>query len=236
MTKIELAATIMLGRENDGKLEILLVRRNKALAFAGGLWVFPGGKIEENELEETQSELEAAKVAAVRETKEEVDLAINASDLIFFRHWTTPLIESRRFAAYFFFGSVNQLGHKVKIDDSEIKDHIWIEPEKALEKIRKAEYTMLPPTILSLQFIRKCKSINEVIQLLNQEEPIYVLPVLEMKGSTMLSMYKGDAGYHSNDTTVQGSRHRFIYNMEKGDFDFEYKDCSERPVNGNMHL
>lgn len=45
MTNVRLSATIMLGRDHDGELEILLVKRNKALAFAGGLWVFQVGKL-----------------------------------------------------------------------------------------------------------------------------------------------------------------------------------------------
>ena len=90
MTKIRKAATILLGRDFQGEFEILLLKRNKALAFAGGLWVFPGGKIETNEIEQSPDELTAAKVAAVRETMEESNLKINSDDLIFYRHWTTP--------------------------------------------------------------------------------------------------------------------------------------------------
>jgi 8-oxo-dGTP pyrophosphatase MutT (NUDIX family) len=41
------AATIVLLREaDDGRLEALLTRRAAALSFMGGLWVFPGGRME----------------------------------------------------------------------------------------------------------------------------------------------------------------------------------------------
>lgn len=41
-----LAATVMLLREAPGGPEALLVRRHDAIAFMGGAWVFPGGKLE----------------------------------------------------------------------------------------------------------------------------------------------------------------------------------------------
>ncbi len=40
------AATIMLVREADKGFEVLLLRRNKDLAFAGGAHVFPGGSVD----------------------------------------------------------------------------------------------------------------------------------------------------------------------------------------------
>jgi 8-oxo-dGTP pyrophosphatase MutT (NUDIX family) len=39
------AATIMLLREGNGGLEVLMTRRHENLAFMGGLWVFPGGTL-----------------------------------------------------------------------------------------------------------------------------------------------------------------------------------------------
>jgi len=38
-----LAATVVLFREAEAALEVLLVRRHSGMAFMGGVWVFPGG-------------------------------------------------------------------------------------------------------------------------------------------------------------------------------------------------
>ncbi len=237
MTKVKLAATIMLGRDKNGILEILLLKRNKALAFAGGLWVFPGGKIEPSEIEQSDDDLEAARLAAVRETKEEADLDIDKSSLIFFRHWTTPVKEPRRYATWFFFGNANLTNSEVKIDDSEIKEHIWINPQDALDKIKEGELAMMPPTLMSLQLIRKCKSVSEVENLLGEEEPIFILPVLQMQGTKWICMYEGDAGYASGDADIAGARHRLNLDFGANDFDFEYRDCiTHQPINGGMHL
>jgi len=40
------AATILLLRESDGRIEVLMTRRAAELAFMGGAWVFPGGRLD----------------------------------------------------------------------------------------------------------------------------------------------------------------------------------------------
>jgi len=233
MVEIKLAATILLGRDKGNEFEILLLKRNKALKFAGGLWVFPGGKIEPSEIEESEDELEAAKIAAVRETMEEADLKINLDDLIFYRHWTTPAIEPRRFATYFFFAPTPS-NHEVKIDDSEIKEHLWMTPKKALEKFEEGKLAMLPPTLMSLKLVSDCKTVSEAKELMVKEEPLFILPVLQAEGRNMICMYKGDAGYNNGISKTEGPRHRLTIDIFNGKYLFEFKDCDGiRPINGS---
>jgi 8-oxo-dGTP pyrophosphatase MutT (NUDIX family) len=40
------AATLLLLRERDSRIEILMMRRQEALRFMGGMWVFPGGRVD----------------------------------------------------------------------------------------------------------------------------------------------------------------------------------------------
>lgn len=75
------AATLVLFRERgDGPPELLMVERAKAMAFAGGAMVFPGGRIDPGD--ELLAELDpglpdaAARIAAVRETLEEAGVAV----------------------------------------------------------------------------------------------------------------------------------------------------------------
>ena len=44
------AATVLLLRENDAGLQVLLTKRAAGLSFMGGLWVFPGGRMEASDL------------------------------------------------------------------------------------------------------------------------------------------------------------------------------------------
>lgn len=40
------AATVLLLRETAGELEVLMMRRDSALSFMAGMWVFPGGRLD----------------------------------------------------------------------------------------------------------------------------------------------------------------------------------------------
>ncbi|MBX2871992.1 MAG: NUDIX hydrolase [Saprospiraceae bacterium] len=236
MSEIRLASTIMLAREKEGVLEVLLVRRNKALNFAGGAWVFPGGKIDEEELIISPNELEAAKQAAVRETKEEANLDINPEQLIFFRHWTTPANSPRRFATYFFFGAIEERDAEVVIDEEEIVEHEWLSPQAALQQLAQQKKVMLPPTILCLRVISHCHSISEAQQLLGKQEPIFVLPVVHYADGQVICLYRGDAGYESGDSSREGARHRLIIDMAQTTYHFEFRNCEGYlPVDGGAH-
>ena len=45
------ASTVVLLRDTDNGMETLMLKRNKELMFAGGLWVFPGGALENSDIE-----------------------------------------------------------------------------------------------------------------------------------------------------------------------------------------
>jgi len=83
------AATVVLMRETGGCLELLLVERAAATAFAGGAMVFPGGRVDPGDhavaadaalaigaagLDPTDA---AARVTAARETFEEADVLLS---------------------------------------------------------------------------------------------------------------------------------------------------------------
>ena len=46
------AATVLLLREFDDELEVLMMRRGAALAFMAGMWVFPGGRVDASDASE----------------------------------------------------------------------------------------------------------------------------------------------------------------------------------------
>ncbi|HAF68589.1 MAG TPA: NUDIX hydrolase, partial [Acidimicrobiaceae bacterium] len=42
------AATVVVARDTSNGIEVLMLRRNSKIYF-GGMWVFPGGKIDETD-------------------------------------------------------------------------------------------------------------------------------------------------------------------------------------------
>src|SRR5437867_10141914 len=98
------AATVVLLRDGEGACEVLLVRRNAQLAFHGGAWVFPGGRIDAEDYEAggTGDLIAAARRAAVREAREEAGLVISLGDLVLVSRWVTPEGSPKRFDTWFF--------------------------------------------------------------------------------------------------------------------------------------
>ena len=70
------SASLVIGRDRAAGWEVFMVRRHRATAFAGGALVFPGGALEaEDDLRAERTDLlQAHRVAAIRETFEEVGI------------------------------------------------------------------------------------------------------------------------------------------------------------------
>ena len=80
---IPAATVVIFRRALAGPPELLLVQRSRALRFAGGAAVFPGGKVDAADRTlaaqlspDADPEITAARVAAIRETLEETGLVI----------------------------------------------------------------------------------------------------------------------------------------------------------------
>jgi 8-oxo-dGTP pyrophosphatase MutT (NUDIX family) len=148
------AATVVLVREcpGQGGLEVLLLRRNAELVFYGGHWVFPGGRIDAEDFARSGSALEypAALQAAVRETREEAGINIDASALIHIAHWTTPPQLPRRFSTWFFLCPLLE-SVQVTVDRHEILEHRWISPQAALAQAEARTLELPRPTRATLE-------------------------------------------------------------------------------------
>lgn len=82
------AATVVLLRDTSHAPELLLVERARSMGFAGGMWVFPGGKVDDGDLNIARnpkwsrgfdglSDADAAgRVASARETFEEAGVLL----------------------------------------------------------------------------------------------------------------------------------------------------------------
>src|SRR5579875_1086539 len=77
------AATLIVVREpRSAPPQLLMVERAQSMAFAGGAWVFPGGRIDEEDRRLAQIlDVDPAAVAAVRETLEETAIPVAISPI-----------------------------------------------------------------------------------------------------------------------------------------------------------
>ena len=95
-----------------------MLHKNSKLAF-GGMWVFPGGRIDDEDREGRADVEHAARRAAVREAAEEADLVVDEATSRGFRTGRHPR-SPRRFATWFFVAPAPE--GAVTIDGGEIQD------------------------------------------------------------------------------------------------------------------
>jgi 8-oxo-dGTP pyrophosphatase MutT (NUDIX family) len=201
------AATVVLLRDTDVGLETLMLHRNSKIAF-GGMWVFPGGRVDEEDRAGLASddELGAARVAAIREAREESGLGIAADDLAALSHWTPPAVTPKRFLTWFFVAPAPEAD--VVIDDGEIKDHAWMSVREALERRDAGEIELAPPTFVTLNRLANLASVEEAMQSVRESEPEFFATRISVTDEGPVAIWQGDAGYDDADALRPGARHR----------------------------
>jgi len=202
------SATVILLRDGENSLETLLLRRNSKIAFHGGAWVFPGGRIDpEDHPPGKEDMLTAARQAAVRESQEEAGLTIASTDLLWFSHWTTPEGRPERYSTWFFV--VAAKNHEaVRIDGDEIHDHRWMKPDEALAAQRTGEIELPPPTFVTLTKLSAHQATNQALSQLSTREPEIFVPRYKSVPGGACSLYQDDIGYPDSDLDRPGRRHR----------------------------
>ena len=211
------AATVILLREHADDVQVLMLRKNSDIAF-GGMWVFPGGRIDPEDHVGAADDEAAARAAAVREAEEEASIRVDPQDLVWFSHWTPPPAPRKRFATWFFAGSGAAHGD-VAVDDGEITDFEWISPEGALARHKAGEIDLAPPTWVTLYQLSLERSVDALLQRLSAEVKVYSTRVAKSAEGQRVAMWRGDAGYEQWDADVPGARHRLV--MARGGFMFE---------------
>ena len=210
------AATVVLLRDTTDGVETLMLRRDTELVFAGGAWVFPGGRIDAEDFPEgadandPDAVFQAARNAAAREALEEAGLQVDPDGFVWFAHWTPPPGSGtqRRFATWFF--AARAPSGDVVVDDGEIRDHQWIRPADALRRRDAGEILIIPPTWITLNTLAHAASVDELLTRMADGAPeVYVTRMARLDG-VMVSMWSGDAGYDDGDAGRPGSRHRLI--------------------------
>lgn len=212
----------MLLREHDGQLETLLLKRNKALLFAGGFWVFPGGAIDDADRAAAGGDLDrAARLAAAREAEEEAGVVADPDAMVPLSHWTTPAVEKRRFATWFFAAPLAAHA-EVTIDHGEIHEARWLGLAEALAAHAAGELNLMPPTYVTLLNLAGYPDLATMLAAEARSPVPRVEPVLGREGERMVTIYPGDAAYTGGDPALAGPRHRCV--LEGRQWIFECRD------------
>ena len=198
------AATVLLLRDGHDELEVLMVRRDSRLAFAGGHWVFPGGRVDPEDA--ADDELLTAQNAAAREAHEEAGLIVDPVGLVAWSHWTPPVESPKRFSTWFFAAAAPD--GDVTIDDGEIRDHRWTSAHHALHLHRAGDAELSPPTFITLHQLAQHASAVDALTHAKGRDPELFATHLQNAAAGPVALYHGDAAYLGPDPDVTGPRHR----------------------------
>ena len=194
------AATVILVRDGASGIEVLMLQRTRGGAF-GGFWVFPGGRVDPEDVDEVAT--------AAREAKEESGLDLDQSSFVRFSHWTPPPAEMKRFATWFFVAAAPTAGQAVEVDQGEIVGHEWLPVREALARRDRNEIELAPPTFVSLAVLAQSATAAEAIEAARNRPVDIYETMLQRLNKRNYTVFAGDIAYL--DPTLlesDGPRHR----------------------------
>jgi 8-oxo-dGTP pyrophosphatase MutT (NUDIX family) len=173
------AATVIVARPGAEGPEVLMVRRRSGGTF-GGMWVFPGGRVDpadytaaglvpEQELSGPE-EIAVATVAAVREATEEAGLRLDPGSLVAHSHWTPPAEAGRRYTTWFFVAPAPPTAD-VSVDRAEVREHRWVRPRAGIAARDAGTFPLAAPTWMTLWQLTGFDSVDGLIGAARVAEP-----------------------------------------------------------------
>lgn len=204
------AAAILLLRDREGGLEVLMICRAKAMSFAGGAMAFPGGRIDEADalLAPDGDAIGAFRIGAIREAWEETGMLLarpsaapataggtefhahlsakgvtpDHAALTHFAHWVTPAQSPKRFDTHFFLAEA-PAGQEPVHDGSETEEAVWMRPAQVIEDAEAGRRTLVFPTRLNLLRLSRHATAAEAIAAARVTPVVTVMPQPEPDGA-----------------------------------------------------
>ena len=203
---IKLSATVVLMRDSARGTEFLLAKKSDSVSFLPGYWVFPGGSVDAEDMRECEQA--TLKIACVRESKEEVNVDIDANSLLPFAHWITPEGSPKQFSTWFYLSALSaESALQVKVDDSELVQSRWLTADQGIALHKKGLAPMLPPTLIALMRLQAFATVNDIHQIAWQEKITTIKPMATFFNDELTMLYPGDAAY-GLAVDCEGARHR----------------------------
>lgn len=209
------AATAVVARDRPGSgFDVLMLRRNDNVAFMGGAYVFPGGRVDDDDRDASRgderevrgrrftdlspSDEWAYRTAAAREMQEEASVQIDPADLVPMAHWVTPEVETRRYDTRFFAIRMPE-GQQARHDGDETTALAWLTPDEAIAKCRASEIMLPPPTWITLKRMSGFSRVAELLTWAAAVPIVRVQPMLFREPDRMMLTLPGDPTFPTID-------------------------------------
>jgi 8-oxo-dGTP pyrophosphatase MutT (NUDIX family) len=190
------AATVVVARPASQGIEVLLLTRGAGTSFAPGFRVFPGGIVdpEDQDLAERLfgDRAESFRACALRELHEETGFLVTSGGLVArdagiplggleleppppdalpeIAHWVAPEFLPVRFDARFF-ATAAPPGLEPLVDGHEIEEAHWTSPDAVLEAVDRGEASLMWPTLVTMQQLVGCRTVDDVLALRMEQVP-----------------------------------------------------------------
>lgn len=175
------AATVLLLRDSSAGPEVFLMRRSRTMPFAPGMFVFPGGRLDQVDEQQvtaadheslvsnaqranlTVPHLVALMACASREVQEEAGIDLPRDALTLVGRWVTPEFEPRRYDVHFFAAEVGS-GQRPFSASSETDEADWYQVATCIDQFAQGRMPMLPPTLAMLADCANYASVAEILE------------------------------------------------------------------------
>jgi 8-oxo-dGTP pyrophosphatase MutT (NUDIX family) len=234
------------------RFEVFLVRRDDKVAFMGGAYVFPGGRVDD--ADRAFGEAHAFHAAAIRELFEEAGILLarrpggdtiqfkqdgdaarfrgyrtaladgsttlcdvlraeglepDFRTLHLFAHWITPEIEIKRFDTRFF-ATVVPPEQEAVHDERETTHGEWMDPADAVERCRREEIALPPPTWTTLRRIAMFSTVDEALGWARGRTVVSIQPGFIRNDQVTMLTLPGDPTYPPIEGFETPEETRFI--------------------------
>ena len=199
MTDLRRASTVCFVRERVD-IEVLMVQRPHTARFMPGVWVFPGGVVDEEDAKHAvKSGFSASadwKIAALRELAEETGVWVTTAGtfsfpltddvlgalasspheldidrLTYFSNWITPSVFPIRFDTRFFL-AVEAGGVDATFNHEELIGVDWVPPLEVLQREARGEWDVAFPTRKTLELLGVTSSVGSLVEMLEALAPV----------------------------------------------------------------
>ncbi|HET7443099.1 MAG TPA: NUDIX hydrolase [Solirubrobacterales bacterium] len=186
------------GKHSERALEVLMLKRSEEAKFMPGVWVFPGGAVDDGD-----GEGEAGhRACAMRELSEEAAIELPAGEeLVLFSRWVTPEVISTRFDAWFFL-ALAPAHTPPQADGTETVEAAWVRPADALAAQQAGELLLAFPTIHQLRWLSAFRTSDEALAHYRGSDVESVTPRVLQDGEEHHIVLPGDPGYEEAEPHV----------------------------------
>ena len=160
----------------------------------------------------------AAGTLSIRDLVARERLRLSLEAIVLFAHWVTPEVETKRFDTRFFVAAVPEAQEPVH-DEGETTHSEWMDPVEAVERCRRDEIMLPPPTWTTLRELAQFASVDEVMRWARRREIVRVQPGFIQNADVTMLTLPGDplhpplAGFETPEETrfvLDGIRWRAV--------------------------